>query len=261
MSSLSRHKIESNCILFAEGGSRAYGLETEDSDKDYVGITIAPPSYYLGLSTFEIKDKGWHLEPGVFEENNDPAVDTKIYELRHFLRLVERQNPNILEILWTPEEHLIKSTRIGRDLIYRRSTLLTKKVAHTFTRYAESEMKRCLSGEGKGGKRKERIEKYGYDTKGASHALRLLFMAYEALKYGTLTVNRQTAGDALILRSIKQGEIRMDACTYLVQQWLDMVKGAQVDSKLEEKLTREEVNELCMSLVRSHFIYHYYLLT
>lgn len=44
---------EKNKILEIRSGSHLYGLNTENSDKDYVGIFLAPIEYHLGLQKVE----------------------------------------------------------------------------------------------------------------------------------------------------------------------------------------------------------------
>lgn len=53
---------EKNKILEIRSGSHLYGLNTENSDEDYIGIFLAPIEYHLGLQKVEqvdlsIKDK------------------------------------------------------------------------------------------------------------------------------------------------------------------------------------------------------------
>lgn len=89
---------EKNKILEIKSGSHLYGLNTENSDEDYIGIFLAPIEYHLGLQKVEqvdlsIKDK---LESG---RNSKDAVDKTFYELKRFIKLALDNNPNIRSII------------------------------------------------------------------------------------------------------------------------------------------------------------------
>ena len=58
-----------------------------------------------------------------------------------------------------------------------------------------------------GAKRKELVEKFGYDTKNASHLIRLLKMGIEALTTGELLIERP---DNNMLLEIKRGEWKLE---------------------------------------------------
>lgn len=116
MSTIKDWEIEENIILFCRSGSHAYGLNTPESDQDYKGICIAPKRFYTSFETFEQKDK-WdsNITHYVFPElDNNDAV---IYEVRRFLRLLQSQNPNILEMLWQESEDYLYINHLGRKLV------------------------------------------------------------------------------------------------------------------------------------------------
>lgn len=48
-----REIAEKNKILEIRSGSHLYGLNTENSDEDYIGIFLAPVEYHLGLQKVE----------------------------------------------------------------------------------------------------------------------------------------------------------------------------------------------------------------
>ena len=70
-------------------GSRAYGLETDDSDTDLRGVYLAPAE--LQWSLFGAPDQ--------FE---DSARQWVVWELQKFLVMALKANPNILECLYSP---------------------------------------------------------------------------------------------------------------------------------------------------------------
>lgn len=141
--SVTRAEIEKGMILFCMSRSHAYGLNTEMSDRDYKGICIAPRRFYVTLEEFEQKDNGWEAEP--LPNSRFPELDgsdTVVYEVRRYLRLLQSQNPNILEMLWQEPQDYIHLTDLGRILIANRERLLSRKIAGTFVQYARAQIKK-----------------------------------------------------------------------------------------------------------------------
>lgn len=116
--------------LLVKSGSHAYGTNTPTSDLDVKGVAIAPSDYYMGFSKnfeqAECKDE----------------VDGVIYEMRKFFRLCTDNNPNILEVVWTDDDGVLFETRLGKELRGMRELFLSRKVKHTFSGYAASQLKR-----------------------------------------------------------------------------------------------------------------------
>jgi predicted nucleotidyltransferase len=127
--------------LLALTGSRAYGINNPDSDFDYKGVTIGLPNHYFGFDVFEQIDKGW-------EDYQSPEYpylgrDTVIFEIRKFFRLATDGNPNILDLLFSPEYKLL--TPVAEKILENRDLFLSKKCKHTFSGYAYSQYSKISS--------------------------------------------------------------------------------------------------------------------
>lgn len=121
---------EDYLIFEATVGSRLYGTFTPESDYDSRGICIPPYDVLLDPFTpFEQKDSG-------FEEE-----DRAIYALAKWLKLCADANPNIVELLFIPDEYVIVGSDIFNKFIEHRDWLISKKVKYTFTGYAVSQIK------------------------------------------------------------------------------------------------------------------------
>jgi len=70
-------------------GSRAYGLDNDESDTDRRGVYLAPAE--LQWSLF-----------GAPEQFEDNATQSCYWELQKFLTMALKANPNILECLYSP---------------------------------------------------------------------------------------------------------------------------------------------------------------
>jgi len=86
-------------------GSRAYGLDNDESDTDHRGIYLAPAE--LQWSLF-----------GAPEQFEDNAAQSCYWELQKFLIMALKANPNILESLYSPMVE--KVTPLGEELLAMR---------------------------------------------------------------------------------------------------------------------------------------------
>lgn len=118
---------DSNVVLHAISGSRAYGLSTPQSDTDIKGVFILPQKEFYGLD--------------YTEQINNSTNDVVFYELKRFFELLLKNNPNILELLATPVSSLLYKhpliERITPELF------LSKFCRQTFVQYAEAQIKKA----------------------------------------------------------------------------------------------------------------------
>ncbi len=126
-------------------GSRAYGLEREDSDWDYRGIIIPPIQNYINCTNkFEqLTDKGapevYKFYPkGLLKDGSDMQVT----EITKFARLAAEGNPSIIEILFSDESNYVLKDPIIQKLIDNRDLFLSKLIKGRFSGYARSQLHR-----------------------------------------------------------------------------------------------------------------------
>jgi predicted nucleotidyltransferase len=108
-------------------GSQAYGLATPASDVDVKGVFILPEEDYFGLNYVE----------QVSNESNDIVY----YELRRFIELLSKSNPNIIELLYTPNESIRKIHPVFERL--RSMNLLSKQCKESFGGYAMTQIRKA----------------------------------------------------------------------------------------------------------------------
>jgi hypothetical protein len=123
-------------ILLGYRGSIAHDMFVPRSDpdsiddKDIMGVYVAPIEHYLGFGRTDVKERfigEW---------------DAVSYEVRKFIGLLLKSNPNVLSLLWLPERHLIYEHELGRYLRAQKHLFVTKKAYHSFTGYAYGQLKR-----------------------------------------------------------------------------------------------------------------------
>lgn len=117
-------------IFKCVAGSHAYGTSTPQSDKDERGVFIAPPEYILTCFN------------KVEQVQSTEDEDTEIYELRKFFHLAANNNPNLLELLYTPQENIIYCHPLWEKIRSNKDMFLSKKAKFTFSGYAVAQLKR-----------------------------------------------------------------------------------------------------------------------
>jgi len=127
-------------LLLVIRGSQAYGTNVENSDTDYAGVFIQKIDDILG---FDYK-----------EQINDDKNDTVIYEIKRFLDLLSSNNPNILELLNTPDDCIIYKDPIFDEVLNNRDKFITKICAKSFGGYGIEQIKKA-----KGQNKKQNWEK------------------------------------------------------------------------------------------------------
>lgn len=229
-----------NLIFLARTGSYLYGTNVEDSDTDYVGVTYAPTSYWLGNDTFEVKDK----------DKDQDQIDYTIYDFRKFVSLASKSNPNILEIVWIPPDspHCLKMDHIWRESIYaNRWKFHTQRTYHAFSKFAESQIRKLTNIQSNKPSRAAIKEKYGWDTKFAMHTLRLLHEATDLMEGRDIVYPRPKQE---YYRGIREGRVwgkdEFDRCVeYLQQVSRDFETDyALISNELPNSCNRQFVNDL-----------------
>lgn len=117
-----------NLILFeAISGSRAFGLATEHSDTDIRGVYYMPREDFFGLN----------YVPQVSNETNDITY----YEIGRLVELLQKNNPNILEVLASPADCILQKHPL-MDLL-NPEDFLSKLCRDTFAGYAVSQIRKA----------------------------------------------------------------------------------------------------------------------
>ncbi len=135
MQKLTLDWIKNNGLLIFEviAGSRAYGLDTEKSDTDIRGVYVLPKELFYGLEyTGQV---------------NNGTNDIVYYELKRFVELLAKSNPNILEMLNVPESCILHRDSI-MDML-KPGMFVSKMCEKTFANYAFTQIKKAYGLEKK----------------------------------------------------------------------------------------------------------------
>lgn len=240
-------EFDDKSILFGYRGSQAHGTYRPNTEKDSIddidlmGVIIQPIEAYLGFG-----------QQAVYERMEDPW-DVVVYDLQHFVKLLVKSNPNVLSMLWLPANMYTKVTPAGQKLIDNRSMFATKSAHGAFVGYGYSQIKKMkhLSTAGyMGQKRKQLVEKWGYDCKAAAHALRILKMGVEFMSTGELKVLRE---DNTWLVDVKTGKYPLEYVQAEAERLLRLSDEALVRSPLPAKVDEVAAEKLLVSILADHF--------
>lgn len=161
-------------------GSRAYGLSHASSDEDRRGVYLPPADLHWSL---------WEVP----EQLEDSERDECYWELRKFIILALKANPNILECLYTPVVEYM--SELGGELRDMRPCFLSRLVYQTYNGYALGQFK----------KMEQDLRAHGrIKMKHAMYLLRLLLSGIHALRHGEIPVDAGAHRDRLL--AVRHGE-------------------------------------------------------
>jgi hypothetical protein len=205
---LAEHDLYRHVIYRCVVGSRAYGLDDEQSDTDRRGIYLPPA------------DRHWSLF-GVPEQLENPAIEEVYWEAQKFVILALKANPNVLECLYTPLVE--EATPLARQLLEMRSKFLSRTVYQTYNGYVTSQFKKLQA---------DLRNKGHVKWKHVMHLLRLLLAGVQTLETGEVPVHVGPNRDRLL--AIKRGEVPFEDC----EGW-----RLELHSKMDEALANTPLPE------------------
>jgi predicted nucleotidyltransferase len=251
-------------------GSIAYGTNNSDSDEDIRGIFIPSIEYFLGNHNIEQVEKSGQ-------------EDSVLYTLKRFFFLASQLNPNIVELLFMPDECIKYIHPLFEEVLENKTKFLSQKALHTYTGYATAQIKKMKLHydwyknkpekpsieeyenmkkyqeyeeliKNRNPKRKILEETYGYDTKYAMHTYRLLSQGKEILTTGYLHTRLQEP-DRSICIDILNGKweyeeiIRFAEDTYKMLQ--DIVSSGK--SVVPKSIDHKFIDDLLVRIHKNRF--------
>ncbi len=310
-------------ILNSESGSQLYGTSILGSDIDYRGIFLPNKKYIYGLSRLiEESEKGTIIDKDENNKNTKDAIDVKYFELKKFVNLASKCNPNILEMVFLNNENIIECTEeyetirsnsdkfLSKIFIYERfreyakaqrykmiikldnynlykkfinrynelisenesykneliSILIERKliddvkIASSNIEFADTHFlksytlyacyKQINDRLSKVSNREELVLKYGYDTKFASHYLRLLFEGIELLETGKLVFPLKYANT---IKEIKLGNYSLNEILKVGEYTENEFRISFEKSKLNDYSDFDFLNEMTIKIFEDNY--------
>ncbi|MFF4123386.1 DNA polymerase beta superfamily protein [Microbispora rosea] len=170
-------------VLSVVIGSRAYGLDTEESDVDRRGVFVTPTPMF------------WRLDKPP-DHVEGPLPEQFSWEVERFCVLALEGNPSVLECLWSPLVELV--TPVGERLLALRPAFLSAKAERAFAGSAERQFRRL------GPQDPPRPGGDGRRWKMAMHMIRLLLGAVHLAGHGEPLIEVGAHRDRLL--AVRRGE-------------------------------------------------------
>ena len=130
-------QLEESGLIFYRTivGSYAYGTNTPSSDTDIKGFYWVDPEEYLSLNPPVTQKDG---------QISDERNDTTFYSLYKAFTLLATANPNMIELLWMPEECMIfRDNRLMDLLLEDRDLFISKQAYFSHAEYARKQIKKA----------------------------------------------------------------------------------------------------------------------
>jgi len=207
--------LKNNGLIILEciSGSRAYGLETPSSDTDIKGVFLLPKEDYYGLD----------YTPQVNNSTNDIVY----YEFGRFMELLSVNNPNILELLNTPEKSVLYKHPFLNDI--NSELILSKLCKNTFGKFALSQIKKAK------GLKKKIVNPIGKDRKS--------ILSFSYVNYGQ--------GSMSLLKYLELNNYKQEHCGLINVPHMKNVFAFFYDENIGYKgiIKSELSNEICLSSI------------
>jgi uncharacterized protein len=194
--------VTDHTIYAAVVGSRAFGLQTADSDTDVRGVYAAPADAFWSL-----RKPPQHVD--------GPGPEHFSWEVERFCELALKGNPNLLEVLHSPLVRTV--TPLGRELLELRGAFLSQLVYQTYSGYVLSQFKKIEADLRRDGEPR---------WKHVMHLLRLLLACRDVLLTGDFRTDAGENRDELL--RVRRGERAWPE----VEVWR-LALHAQIDDALD----------------------------
>jgi len=240
--------FDQKTILSGYRGSLAHNLyvkkntdELAKCDTDTFSLYCFPKEYYFSL-------EGYYHSKEVSQEQVDDLDDVS-YEIRKAIHLLAGCNPNVMTFLYNKDYFDISEG--GKLLLKNKALFLGKKrIKDAYGGYAYAQLTKLQKGAYKGymgKKRKELVDKIGYDTKNAMTLIRLLLNGIELLKTGSMTVYETKNREWLM--DIKKGKYPLSKIKEWTEEYFSKLDSAYEKSSLPLHNNRQRISELLVDII------------
>lgn len=261
-----RALAESGLVLRVQVGSGVHGTAIGgQDDRDEMGICLEPAEFVTGLSRvprgidtdtripFEQYQRhtAWDRAGGLANRSGAGDLDVVVYTARKWCRLAVDGNPTVLLALFVPDDEVVYRDEWGAELVDNAHRFVSRRAAARFLGYLRSQ-RAAMSGERAAHtNRPELVEKHGYDTKSAMHALRLGLQGEELLTTGRITLPVPRL-QREYLRRVRRGEVPLPEVIAQTQRAQERLTALRDDSALPAEPDLAWVNDW---LHRAHLAY------
>jgi len=240
-------------------GSVAYGVSSDSSDFDIYGFAIAPkddvfphlrgevPGFDLCKPRFEHYQEH-HIIDASALGGRGREYDVCVYAIAKYFRLLMENNPNIIDSLFVPENCVLHCTPIGAMIRQRRQLFLHKGCWPKFKGYAYNQIKKTHT-KAPLGKRKELVDKFGYDVKFAYHVVRLLNEVEQILIEQDLDLLRSREQ----LKAIRRGDWSLEQVEAFFNDKEKRLEQLYLQSELPATADTDGIRQLLLDCLEQYY--------
>jgi uncharacterized protein len=154
----------------------------------------------------------------------------------------------MVDALYTPDFCVLHATPVGRMVRDNRDLFLHKGAYQKFKGYAYAQLHK-METKRPVGKRRETIERYGYDVKFAYHVVRLVDEVEQILTTGTLDLQRSREQ----LKAIRRGEVPAEQIRRLFSEKERDLERLYHESPLPYAPREPEIRRLLLECLEHHY--------
>jgi uncharacterized protein len=238
-------------------GSVSYAVSSDTSDMDVVGFCIPEkreifphlageiPGFGLQHKRFEV----WQ-EHHIMDKEARQEYDFSIYSIVKFFQLAMENNPNMVDILFTPQRCVLYCSAVAQIVRDNRKLFLTKNSYHKFRGYAYAQLHKIgTKSNSSNPKRQADIENHGMDLKFAYHVIRLALEGEQILMEHDLNIER----NAEVLKAVRRGDWSEEK----LRGWFDEkekhLEELYAKSTLRHVPDEEAIKDLLMQCLEQHY--------
>ena len=178
------------------------------------------------------------------------VVDATVYGIVQLFELARANNPNIVDILFTPRRCIRHTTPIWEHVREHRRRFIHKGCWHRFRGYAYSQLSKLRRGANKASERRRAdIEAHGLDTKFAYHIVRLALECEQLLESGEMTLDR----DGALYRAIRAGEWSAQRIAEWFEAKEKTLESLYATTTLPHHADEEALRRLLLECVEMHY--------
>lgn len=235
-------------------GSICYGTSNDTSDVDIYSWAIPPSEVVFPHMAGYIQ--GFGKQPENFEQyqlhhikDGEKEYDITCYSIIKYFQLCMENNPNMIESLYVPQNCVLHCSPIADIVRSNRQMFLHKGAFFKYKSYGYNQLHKIRNKRDTEGKRKDLIEKYGFDTKFAAHAVRLVGYCSQILVSHDIDLQR----DSEHLKAIRRGEVSEED----IYKWFNdkerELETLYTTSTLRHKPEEDRIKELLLSCLEHHY--------
>lgn len=240
-------------------GSVAYGVSSDTSDMDVYGFCMPPKTMLFPHLAGEIPGFGrqiqrfdqWqqhHIEDKDALAGHGRNYDIQIYSIVKYFQLCMDNNANMIDSLFTPQDCVLHITKVGTMVRDKRKMFLHKGSWHKFKGYAYQQLHK-MKEKNPIGKRKELVEKYGYDVKFGYHVMRLLDEAEQIMREGDIDLRRNREQ----LKAIRRGDVPEEDLRRMACEKEAALERVYETSTLQHSPDEGAIKELLLQCIEEHY--------